>query len=137
MKLDVVDQPSAELLAFFEHKIDEYNWANWDVKQRLPLAVTVCDAAGPVVAGGSARSFGHWLLLDHLWVAPELRGQDWGSRVLAALENKGRERGCRQVLLDTLEFQARPFYERHGYTVQWTQQGYPRQGSKYFMTKAL
>jgi hypothetical protein len=42
------------------------------------------------------------------------------------------------VLLDTLEFQAKPFYQHHGYQVQWVQQDYPfAGGAKYFMTKTL
>lgn len=41
-------------------------------------------------------------------------------------------------LLDTLEFQAKPFYQRHGYHIEWVQQDYPfAGGSKYYMTKTL
>ncbi|MDN0081845.1 GNAT family N-acetyltransferase [Crenobacter sp. SG2305] len=137
MQLDVIDQPADELGEFFKRKIVEFNQQHWEVKERLPLAVTVRNEAGEIVAGASARTFGNWLLLDYLWVSPALRGQDWGSRVLQALEGRACERGCRFVLLDTLGFQARPFYERHGYRVEWEQPAYPRDGCKYFMSKTL
>lgn len=40
-------------------------------------------------------------------------------------------------LLDTLNFQAMPFYQKYGYETQWVQQGYPKTGCKYFMAKKL
>lgn len=137
MQLEVLEQPDPALLDFLKQQIVDFNQQHWEVKQRLPLAVTVRGDDGEIVAGAAARTFGRWLLLDYLWVAPELRGQDVGSRVLAALEEQARQRGCEEALLDTLDFQARPFYERHGYRVRWTQEGYPATGCKFFMTKTL
>jgi ribosomal protein S18 acetylase RimI-like enzyme len=90
-----------------------------------------------VIAGAAARSFGDWLLLDTLWVSEVLRGQDIGSKMLAEIEAMGIERGCKKCLLDTLNFQAKPFYEHRGYQVQWVQEGYPKTGCKYFMVKTF
>ena len=137
MQFEVLDSPAEALVSWLEQKIDDYNWQHWEVKQRFPLAVTVRDDAGDVIAGAAARTFGRWLLLDTLWVSPDYRGQDLGSQVLASMEAKARERGCVEVLLDTLDFQAQPFYLRHGYQVVWTQQVYPQTGCKFFMTKQL
>lgn len=137
MRFEILDDPSAELVSWLEQKIDDYNWRHWEVKQRLPLAVTVSDEQGSIIAGAAARTFGRWLLLDTLWVSPEHRGMDLGSQLLAQLEARARERGCIEVLLDTLDFQAQPFYLRHGYQVVWTQNAYPQTGCKYFMTKQL
>jgi len=39
--------------------------------------------------------------------------------------------------LTTFGFQAKPFYEKHGYQVVYEQKNYPRTGSKYFMEKRL
>ncbi|WP_310734260.1 GNAT family N-acetyltransferase [Shewanella sp. SR44-3] len=97
----------------------------------------VTNEQGEVLAGAAARSFGEWLLLDTLWVSEALRGQDIGSKVLAEIEAMGVERGCKKCLLDTLNFQAKPFYEQRGYQVQWIQQDYPKTGCKYFMVKLL
>ncbi len=60
-----------------------------------------------------------------------------GTKILLMLEETAIKRGCKFVLLDTLNFQARPFYEKHGYEVKWTQQNYPKDGCKYFMVKEL
>ena len=41
-----------------------------------------------------------------------------GAALLLKLEEAARERGCEFVLLDTLGFQVRPFYESNGYRLQ-------------------
>lgn len=133
----VEQQPDEALLALLEQKIDDFNAEHWEVKQRFPLAVSVKDDAGELIAGAAGRTFGKWLLLDNLWVSPVLRGQGMGQKILLKLEQAARERGCEFVLLDTLNFQARPFYENNGYQLQWTQEQYPSTGCKYFMTKSL
>ncbi|MCJ8275105.1 MAG: GNAT family N-acetyltransferase [Psychrosphaera sp.] len=133
MTIEVVENPDQSLLDFFTNKIAEYNWQNWEVSERKPLAVQMKNEQGEVIAGATARSFGDWLLLDYLWVSEELRGQNIGSKLLSQIEATGKSRGCVKCLLDTLDFQAKPFYERHGYEVQWTQEGYPKTGCKYFL----
>jgi len=75
-------------------------------------------------------------LID-LWVSSELRGQSTGSQILEAIEIAGKNRGCKKSFLDTLNFQAMPFYEKRGYHTQWIQEGYPKTGCKYFMVKHL
>ena len=135
MTIEVVENPDQSLLDFFTNKIAEYNRQNWEVSERKPLAVQMKNEQGEVIAGATARSFGDWLLLDYLWVSEELRGQNIGSKLLSQIEATGKSRGCVKCLLDTLDFQAKPFYERHGYEGQWTQEGYPKTGCKYFMVK--
>lgn len=77
------------------------------------------------------------LLLLVFALDESIRGQGIGSDLLTEAEQIAKARGCSFVILDTLDFQARPFYERHGYQVQWTQANYPLTGCKYFMTKSL
>jgi GNAT superfamily N-acetyltransferase len=137
MSLQIIDAPSQQLLDEIEDKIRQFNLQNWEMYNRRPLAVVLKDEDGRMQAGASARTFGNWLLIDYLWVDESLRGQQIGGRMLAQLEAKAVERGCVYALLDTLDFQARPFYEKYGYRVEWVQQAYPRSGCKYFMTKCL
>ena len=40
-----------------------------------------------------------------------------GKQLLRAAEQYALERDCQNVHLDTLSFQARPFYEKYGYEV--------------------
>lgn len=135
MTFETTNDPT--LASFLEERIEDFNLARWEVKQKVPLLIRVRDDAGETVAGGAGKTFGYWFLLDNLWVSEACRGQDVGTKLLTALESAARERGCKYVLLDTLGFQARGFYEKHGYRVQWTQERYPKDGCKHFMTKDL
>ncbi len=137
MQIEVLQNPEQPLLDFLDKKIAEFNWAHWEVNERLPLAVQICNERGDIVAGAAGRTFGDWLLINTLWVSEELRGQGVGSQLLTVIESAGQARGCTQCLLDTLNFQAMPFYQKHGYVTQWVQQNYPKTGCKYYMLKQL
>lgn len=137
MNIEVLENPDQALIDYLNKKIDDFNWANWEVNERVPLAVQIKSEQGEVIAGAAARTFGDWLLLDTLWVSDELRGQNIGSDILKEIEASGKKRGCIKCLLNTLNFQAMPFYEKYGYKIEWVQQGYPKTGCKYFMVKEL
>jgi predicted N-acetyltransferase YhbS len=137
MNIEIVETLDKELVQFIDKKLDEFNFARWEVKEVKPLAVKVTESNGEIVAGSSGRTFGYWLLLDTLWVSEHLRGQDLGSKILDQMETSAKNRGCKFILLDTLNFQAKPFYEKHGYKLQWTQNFYPKVGCKYFMVKEI
>ncbi|ACJ30566.1 Acetyltransferase, GNAT family [Shewanella piezotolerans WP3] len=92
---------------------------------------------GELLAVFSGRTFGNWLMIDYLWVSEGLRGQNIGHQLLAEAERLALAKSCKFAILDTLNFQAKPFYEARGYQVQWTQAAYPKTGCKYFMVKTL
>lgn len=52
-------------------------------------------------------------------------------------EDEGRLRGCIGVYLDTFDFQARPFYEKLGFTVFGTLEDYPPGHRRFFLKKRL
>lgn len=137
MKIEIINEPEQNLIEFLDKKIAEFNWAHWEVNERKPLAVQIKDNEGNIIAGSSARTFGDWLLINTLWVSDELRGQSIGNQILAELEGAAITRGCKLSMLDTLNFQAMPFYEKYGYKTQWVQENYPKTGCKYFMVKEL
>lgn len=137
MNIEIIEEPSAEFVSFLDEKIAEFNWAHWEVSERKAIAVKLTDENGDIIAGAAGRTFGDWLMINTLWVCETLRGQQMGSQLLHRIELTAQVRGCNKALLDTLNFQAMPFYEKHGYEVQWTQQNYPKTGCKYYMVKNL
>ena len=52
-------------------------------------------------------------------------------------QQRAIERGCDTFYLSTFSFQARPFYERLGYSVQLEIPGHGVAGSKFFMVRKL
>ncbi|MCL1095672.1 GNAT family N-acetyltransferase [Shewanella kaireitica] len=132
-----VTDNSKEFAQTVEDKIAEFNWQNWEVSERLPLGLKMEGDNGELLAGFSGRTFGNWLMIDNLWVSENLRGQNIGHQLLVEAERLALAKGCKFAILDTLNFQAKPFYEARGYQVQWTQAAYPKTGCKYFMVKTL
>lgn len=133
-----ISDNSAEFAEQAKQKIAEFNALHWDASKREALGLKQLNAAGELVAALAGRTFGNWFYLESFWLAEAERGKGTGSAMLAEAEAIARARGCRFVVLDTLDFQAKPFYQRHGYQVEWIQQDYPfAGGNKYFMTKSL
>ena len=75
---------------------------------------------GEIIGGCIATAYEyHWsrMFLNDLWVDERYRHHGIGSMILREVERIAREKGCRVVTLGTASFMARPFYEKHGYTV--------------------
>ena len=75
---------------------------------------------GEMIGGCIATAYEyHWsrMFLDDLWVDERYRHHGIGSMILREVERIAREKGCRVVTLGTASYMARPFYEKHGYTV--------------------
>jgi GNAT superfamily N-acetyltransferase len=56
---------------------------------------------------------------------------------MSAAEDHARSRGCIGSYLDTFEYQARPFYEKIGYEVFGTLEGFPPGYRQFFLSKRL
>ena len=52
--------------------------------------------------------------LREFWIAPDRRGQGWGTRLLGAVEEALRTAGVRKLIL-TYEPSALGFYRKHGF----------------------
>ncbi len=102
-----------------------------------PVAVFARDAARAVVGGIFAIVNWNWLHVALVWVAEDRRGTGLGRELLAEVEDVGRARGCTHAHLDTFSYQARPFYERHGYELFATLDEYPPGQQRFFMHKSL
>jgi GNAT superfamily N-acetyltransferase len=103
----------------------------------LPLAVFARDAEGALVGGISGTVNWNWLHIALFWISSEERHSGLGTRLLRAIEAAAIERGCAHAHLDTFSYQARPFYEKHGYVLFATLDDYPPGSARHFLRKAL
>ncbi len=101
------------------------------------VLLSVNDEVGELVAGLFGRVSYSWLFIEFLWIAETERRRGLGSRMLRRAEEFALERGCHSAWLDTFSFQARGFYEKHGYTVFGELPNYPDEHSRYFLSKKL
>ncbi|MDD4904103.1 MAG: GNAT family N-acetyltransferase [Candidatus Bipolaricaulis sp.] len=101
------------------------------------VRVLLRDPGGKVVGGIDGLAFGGWVYIKIMWVAPALRNQGHGGRLLAQLEKEAVRLGCRNAHVDTYSFEARPFYQKHGYEVFATLDEFPPGHQKHFLRKRL
>lgn len=90
-----------------------------------------------VVGGVIGNIFGGWLYISLLWVEESLRNKGNGTKLLTMVESEAVKFGCKYAHIDTYSFEARPFYEKNGYTLFATLDNYPEGHSKYFLKKTL
>lgn len=101
------------------------------------LCLAIRDTAG-AVAGGLWGQFRYdWLFIELIFVPEVRRGQDLGSALLAMAEAQALAWGAVGVWLDTFSFQARGFYERHGYAAFGEIADYPAPHRRFFLSKRL
>lgn len=118
-----------ELLAFNEVRIGPSN--------EQPVQFVVRDEAGTIVGGLLGVTRWQWLYVAKLWVDERRRSQGVGTRLLQMAEDEARRRGCIGASLDTFEHQARPFYEKLGWELIGTLEGYPAGTRQYYLRKPL
>ena len=92
---------------------------------------------GDVLGGVLGLLWGRWLQITHVWVSAVARGKGYGKRLLLDAEDYARARDAAGATLETYSFQARPFYERLGYELCGTIEGYPPGYAKFFLRKSL
>jgi ribosomal protein S18 acetylase RimI-like enzyme len=114
----------------------------WNLKvtgarEREAFTISVRSESGRVVGGLTAMVSYETLYIDDLWLAEDARGKDLGTRLMQLAENEGRRRGASLVWLDTMSWQARPFYEKLGYTVFGELEQSGGRYQRYFLKKAL
>ena len=102
-----------------------------------PVKFVARDSTGVVVGGILGHTRWHWLYVAKLWVDERARGHGLGTRLMSAAEDLARSRGCTDVSLDTFDYQARPFYEKLGYELFGTLEGYPPGSRQHYLRKRL
>ncbi len=90
-----------------------------------------------IVGGVLGEVYWGWFYVDLLWVKEELRGHGHGHRLLTRAEDEARQRGAKNVYLDTFSFQAPDFYKQHGYEVFGELPDFPTEHRRFFMKKQL
>jgi ribosomal protein S18 acetylase RimI-like enzyme len=90
-----------------------------------------------VVGGIIGATYWDWFYLDLLWVKEDLRRQGYGQQLLSKSEDIARERGAKNVFLDTFSFQAPEFYQKYGYQVYGELPDFPTGHQRFFLTKQL
>ena len=114
-----IEDLTKEDAAYIGEKINEIVPHEVDADEE-EFVLKVENENGEIVGGCIAQAYEYrWsrMFLDTLWVDERYRHHGIGSMIIREVERIAREKGCRVVTLGTASYMARPFYEKHGYTV--------------------
>ena len=117
--------------------VRSYNRSKREAAESESLNLYIEDEHGRLLAGLVAETFGNWLEIEYLFVKEELRGQGIGSQLLQQAESEAKKRNCRYVFVNTYQFQAPAFYQKHGYQEVFTLKDYPCTGQRHYYQKDL
>lgn len=142
MKTIISESEEKDFAEFVHQKIREFNNSHSPnhMKGRqpgttIPLNLILKDETGSMIGGLAGSSYWEWLEIENFFIPEALRGQGIGTELLQTAEKIAVKRGCKRCLLTTFEFQARTFYERHGFYVTGKLEDYPPGSTYYWMRK--
>ena len=137
MKLNIDCDVSKAEADYVDEKLADFVHLFTGPRNRQGFSIVLRDDNGTVRGGILGQTLWDWLQIGTLWVEEDLRGNGHGHQLLEAAEALGVERGCRHARLATWEFEAREFYEAHGYAVFGQQKDFPQGHTQYYLAKEL
>ena len=113
-----------------------YNSEKMGKQKHKRLAVSLREG-NKVVGGIVGEVWTAVLFIQFFWLEQGLRGKNFGTRLIKAIEDEARRIGATRAYVDTMSFQAPGFYRRCGYEEFGSIEGYPGGVTRHWFTKAL
>ena len=104
--------------------------------QRKAMVIALYDK-DEFTGGVYFRWYGESAMLDYMAVEEKWRNQGVGKRLVLAAEKEMLQQGCRQILVDTMAFQAPGFYQHMGYEITATITDYYGSHDRIILRKRL
>lgn len=102
-----------------------------------PFRVYIKDPNQAVVGGATGVTFYGCLYVDMLWVEESIRNRGFGKKIMEEAEKIARERECTFATLNTMDWEALPFYQKLGYRIEFVREGYKKTSKMYMLRKEL
>ena len=120
------------------HTLDVFNEETIGDAKGEAVSLVISPEDGDGILGGL---WGHALwgsfYIAIMFVPEDHRRAGVGSELMRRAEAEAIRIGCHQMWLETYAFQARQFYERHGFEVFGQLDGPPPMFPRYFLQKKL
>ena len=137
LSIALEDTPSPEDVRVVQQGLQTYNLLFAPNDGYKPLTIFLRFTDRTLLGGLLGETYWGWLHVSILWLDETVRRQGYGERLLALAEQEAVRRGCHAAHLDTMSFQALPFYEKNDCTVFGVLNDLPTGHSRYFLNKTL
>jgi GNAT superfamily N-acetyltransferase len=106
-------------------------------KQKYKRLAVSLRERGKIVGGIVGEVWTSVLFIQLFWIEQKLRGRDYGTKLIGAIEDEARRFGATRSYVDTMSFQAPGFYRSCGYKEFGSIDGYPGGVTRHWLTKSL
>ncbi|HLY78929.1 MAG TPA: GNAT family N-acetyltransferase [Caulobacteraceae bacterium] len=106
---------TAEDIEALEDRLYQHNSAATGHADGRGLGFEYLDDAGRQIGAIAGHTWGGVAEIAQLWVDPSHRGRGLGLALLDAALDEARRRDCRQVFVQSYDFQAPELYEARGF----------------------
>jgi GNAT superfamily N-acetyltransferase len=101
------------------------------------FAFFIRDQNNTILGGANGYTFYGCIYVDQLWIDEKLRGQGYGTKLMAASEQLGKERNCTFATVNTMDWEGLEFYQKIGYHIEFERHGFTKGSTFYFLRKNL
>lgn len=137
-RIELKVNPEADERSAILRPLRAYNVAQAGHPEPESIALLVRDeCTNDVIGGLYGEIFYRWFFIELLAIPEATRGQGIGSRLMEMAEDVAREKECVGIWLDTFDFQAPDFYQKHGYTEFGHIADFPPTHKRLFLQKRL
>lgn len=109
--------PTENDILHIRQKLQAYNARHFEIAEELNSIISFIDDEDELIGGIVCTIVGQWLEIDFLWAKDQEQGKGLVEKLLLEAEKPAKEKGSNKAFLLTMVFQAKPFYEKHGYDV--------------------
>jgi ribosomal protein S18 acetylase RimI-like enzyme len=102
-----------------------------------PYGIFIKDENGCIVGGVEGITMYGCLYVDMLWLREDLRHKGLGVRLMDDVEAIGRQRQCTFATVNTMDWEALPFYQSLGFAIEFIREGYENESKMYLLRKAF
>jgi ribosomal protein S18 acetylase RimI-like enzyme len=135
--LMVESEPAPQDVRFLRDRLYEFNVRATGISDGNFLSLFTRAPDGSPVAGIFGWTWGGTCYIRYLFVSENMRGQGQGTRLIRAVETEAKSRGCRQIVLETHDFQAPRFYQKLGFSIVGRVDHYPQDHQFLMLVKQL
>ena len=88
-----------------------------------------------IIGGALIWEYSDALYIDVLWCNEQYRKQGIGTKIITMIDDVAKNKRLPKIFVDTYEFQAQAFYEKHGFYCIGTIPKYLKDYDRIFMRK--
>ena len=88
---------------------------------------------------GGINGFAYYgcLYVDMLYIKDPFRKKGFGVQLMQKAEDFGKNHDCFFSTVNTMDFEALPFYQKLGYAIEFIRDGYDQHSKMYMLRKNL